>query len=521
MCDDKTYHRTLEILFQCAVSEKSAYYSSKRTAKTTAAATAARLVKCAEALRLAVEHGACKLRRKTLLAVVHHIIETLPGPNGDFVQPLLQDYIKALVALLSHAPSVELLATYDSEGWLSCVDFVLQIIEQYVQAGETDSGPSRASPAPGTRQTIRASPAPGTRQTIRASPAPGTRQTITSTASTLSSTASSTQRNGSGKYHSQTQDLVQCLVFLCHASNAPLIQRTTEISSAVLQILQFRSWNISQLHQLAFSVINALLLLTQTEDTAQASSLAVDSIPLVSYWWRARTASEDNALLNGVRNEMLNVVHNSHLQLEALVKQGIDASILEHVENLSDILWSEYSRREDRGQLQQDDLVYSKWPRGNSIFSLRIFSLRAFNIEAEKKWAVVEVLSLLESLLWKSSSLPAAPSIEDEPPRKRHRTTTGSSRLRRKLRSDDVTIQHTALQVVPYFITSVKVDTYEALELLPILIGLISHKNSKIANWALIACARFVNIPMPANVELSSHSSTALLLNRQPKPVNQ
>lgn len=446
--------------------ERKDFYSGKTAAKSTIATNAARLVKCAETLRLAVEHGVCKLKRKTLLAVIDHIIHTLPGPDDDgFVQPLLQDYIKTLVSLLGHAPNVELLATKDGEGWHSCVDFTLQVISHYVQSGENDSGPSRASPAPGTTRAASSGP------------------------STFSSTASSTQRSGSRVYRSQVQDLLQCLVSLTHASNAPLLERVAEISPAILQILQLRSWGVSQLHQLAFSVINALLMATQADDTVQANSLAADTIPLIGYWWQARSASEDDALLNRVRMEMLNVVYNSHLHLEALVKQGNDTSILGHIENLSDVLWFEYSRREDRAQLQQDDLVYPGTSRESSIFSLRTFSLRTFNVEAEKKWAVVQTLALLEGLLWRSSS-PAVLSIEDERPRKRHRTTTNSSRLRQKLRSLDSTMQHAALQLVPYFITYVEIDTDEALELLPIVISLTSHKNNKLANWALIACAR-------------------------------
>ena len=448
--------------------EKGEYYSNKKTTKSAAASTVVRLEKCAEALRLAVEHGACKLRRKTLLAVVDHIIQTLPGPNEDLVQPLVQHYIKALLALLSHAPNVELLATYTSDGWFSCVDFTLQVIDQHVQTGEADSGPSRASPAPGTARTL------------------------SSTASTLASTLSSTHRSGSRVYRSQIQDLVQCLSTLVHASNAPLIHRTVEISAAVLQILQLRSWGISQLHHHAFSVLNALLVLTQTEDTTLASSLAVDSIPLVSSWWQSRSASEDDALLNGIRAEMLNVVYNSHLQLGVLVEQGRDTSVLEHLETLSDLLWSEYSRREDRAQLQQDDLTYSRISRETSIFSLGLFGLRPSNLEAEKKWAVVQTIGIVEGLLWRVSSSPVLPSVEDERPRKKHRIISGSSRLRQKLRSIDPTIQHTALQIVPFFISCVKLETEEVQELLSILVSLTSHKNNKIANWALISCARSV-----------------------------
>ncbi|PNH42528.1 hypothetical protein VD0004_g4798 [Verticillium dahliae] len=116
---DKHYHRIFEALFRCAITEKQSYYSGK---KTTAASAATRLSKCAEALRLALNHGASKLKRKTVLAVIDHITQTLPGPDNnshEMVEPLLQNYIKAIVALLSHQANVEHLATFEGngEGW--------------------------------------------------------------------------------------------------------------------------------------------------------------------------------------------------------------------------------------------------------------------------------------------------------------------------------------------------------------------------------------------------------------------
>ncbi|KAG7116855.1 Serine/threonine-protein kinase TEL1 like [Verticillium longisporum] len=110
---DKHYHRIFEALFRCAITEKQSYYSGK---KTTAASAATRLSKCAEALRLALNHGASKLKRKTVLAVIDHITQTLPGPDNnshEMVEPLLQNYIKAIVALLSHQANVEHLATFE------------------------------------------------------------------------------------------------------------------------------------------------------------------------------------------------------------------------------------------------------------------------------------------------------------------------------------------------------------------------------------------------------------------------
>ncbi|KAF3355186.1 hypothetical protein VdG1_07050 [Verticillium dahliae VDG1] len=93
---DKHYHRIFEALFRCAITEKQSYYSGK---KTTAASAATRLSKCAEALRLALNHGASKLKRKTVLAVIDHITQTLPGPDNnshEMVEPLLQNYDEML-----------------------------------------------------------------------------------------------------------------------------------------------------------------------------------------------------------------------------------------------------------------------------------------------------------------------------------------------------------------------------------------------------------------------------------------
>ncbi|KAI1504164.1 phosphatidylinositol 3 [Biscogniauxia marginata] len=474
--DDKKYHRLLEAIFRYAVSEKEAYYKG-RGSKTVAVG---RLVRCAEALRLSVEHGASKIKRKTVLAVVDHITETLPHPEDSLVPPLIQDYIKALAALLAHVPNVELLATSDSEGWFTCVDFTLQIISHCLEDTDQDSGHSRASPAPGTGQNL------------------------SLTGSTPRSTASS-KRGSTRLQRSHLPDLIQCLHSLVSVPNAPLLQRSKEISSAVIQVLQLRYLGISQLHQLAFSVINELLVTTQTDDSAQASSLAVEILPLIIYWWQARTASKFDALLNGVRTEMLKVLYNLHLQLEYLVKQNIEPSLLGDIENLSELFWSEYSRRDERAQLQQDDLVYSAGHHGSTSFRIQSFSLRPFNVDAERQWAVVHILAILEGLMWKKSRLLHGNSAEDEQPRKRQRTTTGFSRLRQKLRSADGAMQFTALQIIPYFISDVDITVDEASEILSFLVGLITNKNSKTASWAMIACASLI-----PKASASNHSLSAL-----------
>ncbi|KAI1771338.1 hypothetical protein F4818DRAFT_210746 [Hypoxylon cercidicola] len=452
--DDKSYHITFEALFRCALVEKQAYYSKKTTA-------ANRLTKCAEALRLGVELGARKIKRKTVLAVIDHITQTLPHPEDDLVPPLIQDYIKALAALLSHAANIELLAMGGGEGWFTCVDFAVDILTLYLAVTDRDSTFSRASPAPGTGQTISLS-----MSNPRSTPASQRASRVT---------------------RSQLPDLLQCLLYLASTPNAPLLQRSKEISSVVIQVLQLRPMGIGQLHQLAFALMNKLFVTSQTDDSDHASSLAMDCLPLISQWWQTKTASAHDALLNGVRIEMLKLVFNLHLQLEFLIKQNKTPSLLADIENLAELFWGEYSRREERARLQQDDLSYSMLDNGTN-FQLPSFSLRPFNFDGEKQWAVVHVLALLECLMWKGSQQSHPPS-DGEQPRKRQRTAAGFSRVRQKLRSIDQSIQHTALQIIPFFVSDLKVGIDEMTDLLSFLMGQMTSKNSRVSTWAMVACA--------------------------------
>ncbi|KAI0435099.1 phosphatidylinositol 3 [Xylaria sp. FL1042] len=473
--DDKSYHRLFESLFRYTLSEKEAYYHG-RGARTVAAG---RLTKCAEALRLSIEHGASKLKRKTFLAVIDHITDILPHSDDGLVPPLVSDYTKALATLLGHGANVEILATHNSDGWFTCVDFVVEIISQYAENADRDVGISRASPAP----------------------LAGISMTLTARSRNTPTRSNSNDRAPRG----HLSDLMECLSYLVAAPNAPLLQRSKEVASVALQVLQLRYLGLSQLHQLAFAVINAILTATQTDDTVQASSLAAECLPLIIYWWQARTASKYDALLNVVRTEMLKVLYNIHLQLEFLAQQDSE-TLFEDIENLAEVLWSEYSKRDDRAQLQQDDLAYIVDHQAINHFYIQPFALRPFNIEGERQWAVVQMLAMLETIMWKrskSSHMDPTSNENSEHPRKKQRKDGGFSRLRYKLRSTDRSTQFTALQMIPFFVSDIDVTGEEICDILSILISLVTNKNSKLSTWAMIACASLAakSIPLDSSFD--------------------
>ncbi|KAI1755403.1 phosphatidylinositol 3 [Xylaria castorea] len=477
--NDKSYHNLFEAIFRYTLSEKEAYYHGKGSKST----PFGRLTKCAEALRLSVEHGASKIKRKTFLAVIDHITDILPRSDDGLVPPLVSDYIKALATLLGHGANVEILAEHNSDGWFTCVNFVVETISQYAVNADHDVGPARASPAPSAGLSM------------------------TLPMSTPRSLSGPKRNNNDRSPRGHLSDLMECLSSLVSAPNAPILQRAREIASVAVQVLQLRYLGLSQLHQLAFAVINVLLVATQTDDTTQASSLAIECLPLIIYWWQARTASGSDALLNVVRIEMLKLLYNIHLQLEFLAQQNSEPTLFEDIENLSEELWSEYSKRDDRAQLQQDDIAYVVDHRPINQFYIQSFALRPFNVEGEKRWAVVQIIAMLEGIMWKrSQSLYKNPASDDNPqqPRKKQRKDAGFSRLRYKLRSIDRCTQFTALQMIPFFVSDINITAEEICDLLSILISLVTNKNNKLSTWAMVACASLVPKSSPLDSSLSA-----------------
>ncbi|GKT87796.1 phosphatidylinositol 3 [Colletotrichum tofieldiae] len=382
-----------------------------------------------------------------MLALVDHITQSLPGPgpgHGDeaYVEPLLKDYVRALVALLSHQPNVEHLATLGADGWLACVDFCTDALEHYLENADRDrdSG-SRASPVPGT-------------------------------ASMGFSTGRSTNASQRipGRIHRGTvQDLLHCIYLLLLPPNAPLWQRSRDLSKTLTQVLQLRHLGLSQVIQLSFASINILLAGIQTDDISQASNLARDLVPLISHWWQARTVSQDE-MLNSVRDEMLKTIFIIHLHLERLVCHEENEGIQKDVEDLTESLWLEYSRRNLRSQLQLDDLTFvSRLP--DDYFRVSLFGLRIHNRDGERRWALVQNLAILERILWKSRKYARSQSPGEQPAR-----SVGLTRI--------------SLQLIPFLLGLDTFSSREVADLFADIAAFVGDKDTAVSSWAMLACAR-------------------------------
>lgn len=460
---DKSYHEIFEAIFSFVLREKPNYYD-KRKSQATSNAAASRLSKCAVAVRMAAGRSIAKLGRKTLFAVIDHITQVLPGPNDDFVPPLLQDYVKALTEVLSRQAHVELLSRKDGQRWEACVDFFLDVALHILPDEGESSLPilSRASPAPGSaigRSTGRSTPS-----------------------------TQSQKRTGHGE-GGPLKDVLEGLYNLVMAANAPLPRRFRDIAQIVLRVLGMKQLSLGSIQTLGFSIINAIFSATHADDLTYASTLVKSFLPLMSYWWRSEKVSQDE-VIRALRIEISRSIFITRLHIEHSALNSSDDAVHRDIEDLAENLWAEYSKRGEAFRLQLSDVTFSPYSLPPYYPQLPQFGLRPHNPYGEGHWALVENLGFLERImiLFHGKSSGVASGI-DLQPRKRRRLRQDSSRVRLKLKAVDIAIRRTALQLVPFMLATDSFGRDELIDLLPDLVALAGDKNSVTASWALIACA--------------------------------
>lgn len=455
---DKAYHDIFEAVFKTVIEQKPKYFDKK-----TSKAAELRLSKCAKAIRAAANRGASRIKQKTLLAVVDHITQVLPGPQDGFVRPLLKDYVKALTELLSRSANAEFFSRKDGRLWHICVDFFLDVISNRIpQNGAFDpSLISRNSPAPGTP-----------------------RSTLRSNSGSLLSQKPPELTDGE-----PARDALEGLYCLVSASNAHFLGRYQDIASTALRVLRLHNLSLGSLQTMSFAIINCLISATQLDDPNHTGGLVRDLLPLMTHWWRADKVSQDDTI-RSLRNEILRTMLLTQSHIEQLAAKKWEEPVRDDIQYLLEPLWQEYSKRSQNYQLQLSDVTFSTVSLPKDYLHIGIFGLRPFNMDGESPWAMVQCLASLEGVLLRPKPR-ALLSDSIEQPRKRRRVDRPQNRLRTRLKDSHVEIIRTALQIIPFVLASGALGIEETQELLSDLVPLTTHKDTSIASWAIVACSRY------------------------------
>lgn len=415
---------------------------------------------------MVLKAGVSNISAKTLTAIVDHITQILPTGDGEFCGPLLHHYLKALILVFDHQANAERLK---KDVWVGVVDFCSQGIAQYLDENPRNpSGISRSSSG-GLAKSL------ASRPLARSSSANVIDQTVPLA-------------------KSDADDLLQILHALVSPANAPISERYKEISACTLRFWHSHGSSVSQSHQLILSIVNSTILHMRTDQTIFSQSVARQVMPIISQFWQGKTLAKDE-MLNSVRDEMLIFLFTVHPHLERSLRDGED--VLSMLEELSDVLKSDYARRSAKDQMHLDDLTmvdFGAHPT-NTPFCLQAIQLRDHNTKSERNWAHLQNIGILERLVDIGQQQASLGKDEEEDelekhPRKRQRVALSHDRILEPLKSDDEKIRLAGLQILPYILSNRQFELSELQTILEHLQTCSSDKRGEIPSWAMLAISR-------------------------------
>ena len=473
---DASFHRIFEVLFQFAVSDQSTWLKSRATVTKTAAET--RLSDCASTLRLAVEVGVQALQLKTVKAVIDHVIQTLPLPNGGLCMPLALEYAKCLRTVLAHQPHVEHLMKKD---WERVAAFCVAGVKNSRVDYDEDTAMSGAD---------------------------------ISTAGTINNMSYRSSRSHYQEFENTqsarslvkqvTEEMVPCLSLLTAAPNAPLGDQAAVVLWTLVDFLKTNPVS-GRSHEDAFTAVNHILRWTRTEDITLTQTAASHLVRLVRHFWPQKTASLKDEML------ILLLLLQSYIPHCARQREGV--AFRSELSGLLEVMRTEYGKRLERDVLQLEDLRLSFGrPFRHGEVVTPTFKLRCDGSRAEHGWAFFSVLSLLSRTLSESTDAEGLSDDDDQAiahtrPRKRQRRRNDFEETLASTASGSVCSRVCALQTIAFMSQKKPLSIEQIATSVDQVSSVCNEDNGTITSWALLALAGLVSQAASTDSTLSDRWS--------------
>ena len=409
------------------------------------------------------------MKAKSVESILDHIIQTLPNAHGEYCGYIAHHYLKTLCIVLERGANVEHLK---QNTWDDTVVFCLQGLGQYL--GDNGADPSDLAQSFSALGTSRIS-------------------------GSLANSASGNSRNdseGGSVSRQNAEDLLQALLFLVSAPNAPLLRRCDEVANTIIRVVGSLGSTVSPLQKTAFAILNGILSLTREDRVSLSTVISKEAVPIICRFWQGKSVAKDE-MLSSVRDEMIILLFLTHLHLEHNIPD-VTSDSASNLDDLLGVMRAEYAERSERDQLQLEDIEISDLGsvRVNTTpFHLFDFRLRLHNTRAERTWANLQVIGILERLVslaeqHRDHSIESTDEDADRYPRKRRRTNKSWDRLITPLKSSDQGVRLAGLQILPFVLQQWQLSVPALANLLGQLGSCASDKRGNIASWALLAIAR-------------------------------
>lgn len=448
---NKEYHRIFEALFKCAATERKAYLGATKDILKNGAAN--RLSSCAATFRIVVEASVSKLKSNTVKALLQHIIDILPHPEGDHCDPLVTDYAKAMRAILEHQSHVEHLC----ERWKSILDFCLDAIRIHYDA--IDVSTSITSNGHSSANTLNASMGRATKS-------------FTSQAGNRMPTTSN-----------PCADFVMCVRWLVQAANAPIRKQGSAILSAMTDYLRSAQL-VGRGHQDALIAVNSVLARIANNHGDIARIAIQDLVPIIKELWSNKRST--------MREEMLTTLIYSEAHIESLMSEAVNVAFRIDVENLLEAILTEYSKRPEKDMLQLDDISIRDHENTRSTSAaMRLSAFSLDSMRSENQWTVLYFVARLSSAFDRFRTQEHKQDLESEPdsPNKKPKWTSSFDDYLRRLSHVSASQRVCYLQVLSFMLSESRCSVESISNVLERLPGLFGDTNPAVLSWAMLCLA--------------------------------
>jgi ataxia telangiectasia mutated family protein len=352
---DAAFQRIFESLFNIIKTEKSKHIkAASATAKNTAEL---KLSQSSAAFRVVADAAATRIKHKTAIVILDHVVDTLPVRSGGLFAPLRTDYMKSFRGLLQNPSLREHLKPQEWEG---LIDFVVDALNfRNVEDDSQSNGFNSRDTSVDTRGESRIS--------LRVSQV-------------------SRGRTSRSETSNHVEDLVISLKFLTATSNTALTLKSNPIIHCCLSYLG----NATRFQEPALEALNNVFPSILANDTALARSAAYGFLPILRQMWSTKIGSLKDQLLTFMMN-----AKDLFWWSDAGEQLSTETTLLN---DLFDTMSLDYGRRQERECLQMDDIYF---PDSTEPFTLRTLTIAPIrdSTRAVTNWSCVAVLAALVSML--------------------------------------------------------------------------------------------------------------------------
>lgn len=422
-----------------------------------------------------VTAGLRKLRAKTVKALIHHIIETLPVPGEqEFFEGLSQPYVKCLSLICEYQPHVEHLKPRVKDpgtnevvrqplNWQDVVEFCIEGI-----ATRQDQAAPEPSPVPnGNGSSL-----------LRTS-------TISMSRRSRDVTSQSARSHASSATKSELDDLVICLHHLTRATNAPVPDMAEPILLTLIQYLRASGKGRSSSH-FAFATINSVLSRIGPSSIDETHAAILELYPIIKEFWQSRTPI--------LKEQMLITLILTRNHVSSILSLPKHATFAADIENLFEALQADYSRRLERDQLQLNDLhlTCASASQNTSFLVLPSFQLAGRSEPSENQWSVLHLMAYYGHLL--DSKKKATHERLDQngrgEARKRRRPSYMLNDVVRQTTTGINSSRISALQTVSFYASLGHLNSSDIKAILDSVTPVLADQHGPTASWAMVAIVR-------------------------------